>query len=135
MNILIDSVRAVDPILIEELVSLQETNIYLSISVKDTLRILHEISPELLIIDKVNLKHSLLSNVRDLFPKLEIYLYDKISKKRGVCRLVRFSKRNEAVLPLQHEGLKAFERLCHPHLKTDDYEMNTNYSPTKGRLR
>jgi hypothetical protein len=135
MNILIDTVRAADPILIEELVSLPETNIYLSISAKDTLRILHEISPELLITNKVNLKHGFLSNVRDHFPKLEIYLYDTISKKRGVCRLVRYSKRNEAVLPMRHEGLIAFERLCRPHHKTNDYEINAYYLPKKRRLR
>jgi len=98
MNILINAFDAIDPVLMEELVSLPETSIYLSLSMQDTMRILHENHPEILITDKQLTPDEFLSQLTADFPELEIYLYDKTAPKSGTCSLIPFPKTGHAGL-------------------------------------
>jgi hypothetical protein len=107
MNILINAVNAIDPILMEELVNLPETSIYLSLSLKDTMRILNETHPEVLITDRKLTSTPFLDQVTALFPELEIYLYDKAGTEPGDCALIRHPKPKLATLSEKWAGFRA----------------------------
>jgi hypothetical protein len=73
MNILINKVRDMNPILVKKLASMPDISIYLSLSYKDTMRILKETSPEILITDRENTDEMFLTYVLMSFPKVWIF--------------------------------------------------------------
>jgi hypothetical protein len=104
MNILINAANTLDPILMEKLAALPETSIYLSLSPEDTLRILQETHPEVLITDGRLTSASFLRRIQAIFPEVEIYLSEDTGTGSGNCSLVRYSLGAGAVLLSREMG-------------------------------
>jgi hypothetical protein len=121
MNILINKVRDMNPILVKKLASMPDISIYLSLSYKDTMRILKETSPEILITDRENTDEMFLTYVLMSFPKVDIYLYDNSKKQGGKGPLLLFPV--DSITSLQHNQGKELAN----QLKSNSQSENNNY--------
>jgi len=78
MNILISEISDLKQELIEYLTGLANVSIYLSISQEDTLRIVRDVSPEVVIFCKHLTKDfQFILSLCMLFPETAVYLYEK----------------------------------------------------------
>ncbi len=81
MNIVLSESSSLNPGLIEELAALENINVYLSVSYADTVRIIRDIKPEVIIIESdenggMDYAHRIFVH----FPDLRIVLYDTTRK-------------------------------------------------------
>ncbi len=77
MNIVLSEASSLNPGLIEQLAAIEGINAYLSVSYSDTVRIVREVKPDIIIIDpEENNRNEYSYRLLDLFPDLRIILYD-----------------------------------------------------------
>jgi len=91
MNILLSSGAGRNEKLVERLAALPDTSIYLSLSREDSLRIIREIKPEILIIGSTPADELLTQELSNSHPELEIYIYKKQKPHTTSYKLVTYS--------------------------------------------
>jgi hypothetical protein len=89
MNILIGTMTAIDPILVEQLVQLPDASIHLSLSNDETSRLIREVSPEILITDRSFTPDAQLNKLLADHEGMEIYLYKQQDTESGKYSLTR----------------------------------------------
>ncbi len=90
MKILISTQTTIDPILLEQLVQLPNASIFLSLCREDTLRIMREARPEILITDQTLTSPRLLFRLAGCNFKPRVYLYIKTGAKPGDYLLTQY---------------------------------------------
>ena len=77
MNIVLSESSSLNPGLIEQLAAIEGINAYLSVSYTDTVRIVQEVKPDIIIIEpEENNRNEYTYRLLDLFPDLRIIFYD-----------------------------------------------------------
>jgi len=99
MNILLHDISGINSELIDYLAHLVNTSLYLSLSGEDTIRIIKDIKPELVILGQ----HFVLQNpfvqlLGKLFPELSIYLYDGQHAQSNRFNLVNYRNTQYVIL-------------------------------------
>lgn len=104
MNILISSNTALDPALVEQLVQMPDSSIYLSLSQEDTFRILNEAKPAILITDGYLTPFYMLTKLINDNTGMEVFIYEKNNSESGDYSLTKLSA--EAGIHQREEFLK-----------------------------
>ncbi|MBM4404116.1 MAG: hypothetical protein FJ042_07025 [Candidatus Cloacimonetes bacterium] len=89
MNFLIITMDIIDPQLIEQLIRLPQASIHFALSPEEALRIMREVKPEIVIIDRCNsLYTGTLSSILSA-GTTELYWYEKLGTEAGDYHLGR----------------------------------------------
>ena len=109
MNILLSSGAGINEELMGRLTALPDTSIYLSLSWEDSLRIVREIKPEILIIGSTPADELLTQELSNSHPELEIYVFKKQKRHTTGYKLVTCSR---SMVAEQRKPITKILELC-----------------------